>query len=378
MCRMKKVFNLILAIAFLAGCSRKAPVEVEQAPSLTLKYAEGFTMRKEGRATFVSVNYPYQGATSGYHYLLVPRGEEVPAHTPDTQVIEVPIQKIVCTSTTHLPHLEYLGLAETLVGFPTTDYVCSEKIRSRIDSGAVKELGIDKGMNIELLYSLHPDLVMGYAMSADLGQLKKIQELKIPVVINAEYLERNPLGRAEWIKFTALFFQKEAAADSVFRQIETAYNNTKALVAAQEVRPTVLSGVVYGDAWFMPGGQNYAARLLQDAGCDYFWKEDTSNGFLELSFESVFQKAKNAELWIGVASFNSLDELKASDGRYALFAPFQSHHVYTYNARLGAKGGNEFLELGYLRPDLILNDLVKIAHPALLPDYSLYFHKKLE
>jgi iron complex transport system substrate-binding protein len=375
---MKKVFNMIIAAALLLSCARKAPDEaIDKSADVTLKYAEGFSVRKEGTATFVSVNYPYQGATSGYHYLLVPRGEEVPAHTPDTQVIEVPIERIVCTSTTHLPHLEYLGLTESLVGFPTTDYVCSEKIRARIDSGAVKELGIDKGMNIELLYSLHPELVMGYAMSADLGQLKKIQELKIPVVINAEYLERNPLGRAEWIKFTALFFQKERAADSVFQNIEEAYLRTKELVASQNVRPSVVSGVVYGDAWFMPGGQNYAARLLEDAGCNYLWKDDTSNGFLELSFESVFQKAKNADLWIGVASFNSLDELKASDGRYALFAPFQARQVYTYNARIGAKGGNEFLELGYLRPDLILNDLVKIAHPALLPEYSLFFHKKL-
>jgi iron complex transport system substrate-binding protein len=34
--------------------------------------------------------------------------------------------------------------------------------------------------------------------------------------------------------------------------------------------------------------------------------------------------------------------------------------------------------LGYLRPDLILKDLVKIAHPELLPDYELFFHKRLD
>jgi iron complex transport system substrate-binding protein len=27
---------------------------------------------------------------------------------------------------------------------------------------------------------------------------------------------------------------------------------------------------------------------------------------------------------------------------------------------------------------MILQDLVKIAHPELLPDYTLYFHKHLE
>ncbi|MFN7435963.1 MAG: hypothetical protein ACK5SJ_05930 [Bacteroidota bacterium] len=52
--------------------------------------------------------------------------------------------------------------------------------------------------------------------------------------------------------------------------------------------------------------------------------------------------------------------------------------MYSYDARKGTKGGSEFLELGYLRPDLILKDLVKIAHPELLPDYTLYFHNRLE
>jgi iron complex transport system substrate-binding protein len=185
------------------------------------------------------------------------------------------------------------------------------------------------------------------------------------------------LGRADWIKFMALFFNKEKKADSIFRFIEGEYNKTKALVKGVADRPTVMSGIVYGDTWFLPGGQNYAARLLEDAGCHYLWKEDPSNGFLELSFESVYAKAKGADLWIGVGSFRSLAEIKAAEERYTSFRPFQGGKVYTYNSRQGATGGSEFLELGYLRPDLILNDLVKIAHPEMLPEYSLYFYGQL-
>ena len=108
------------------------------------------------------------------------------------------------------------------------------------------------------------------------------------------------------------------------------------------------------------------------------WEENTSNGFLQLSFESVYEKAYKADLWIGVASFKSLKEIESADKRYAKFRPFQTSQVYTYDARKGAKGGSEFLELGYLRPDLILQDLVKIIHPDLLPEHTLYFHKKLQ
>ena len=219
---------------------------------------------------------------------------------------------------------------------------------------------------------------MGYAMSSDLGQLKKIKELGMPVVLNAEYLEKHPLGRAEWIKFMALFFNKEKEADSAFQFIEKEYLTTQALAGKNSSRPTVLSGIVYGDAWFMPGGKNYAAQLLNDAGCNYLWKETESNGFLEISFESVFAKAKDADLWIGVGSYKSLKEIEASEKRYALFKPFKEKNIYSFNARQGAKGGSEFLELGYLRPDLILKDLVKIAHPELLKNHQLYFYKKLE
>jgi iron complex transport system substrate-binding protein len=92
----------------------------------------------------------------------------------------------------------------------------------------------------------------------------------------------------------------------------------------------------------------------------------------------VYEKAHEANLWIGVASFSSLDEIKNADGRYTKFKPYQTGNVYTYDFRKGAKGGSEYLELGYMRPDIILKDLVKIAHPELLPEYELYFHKKLE
>jgi iron complex transport system substrate-binding protein len=128
----------------------------------------------------------------------------------------------------------------------------------------------------------------------------------------------------------------------------------------------------------MPGGQNYAAKFFKDAGCEYLWSSDSTKGSLQLGFEAVYEKANAADLWIGVASFTTLEEIKNADERYTKFNPYRTKQVYTYSARKGAKGGSEFFELGYLRPDILLNDLVKIAHPELLPEYELYFHKQLQ
>ena len=373
---------ILLILCLVPGCSHEkssshTTARVGDEESI-VRYAEGFNVRNVGNARLVEVTYPFQGANSGYHYLLVPKGEQPPPHDEKTRVIYTPVESIVCTSTTHVPLLDYLGETNKLVGFPTTDYISSDKMRARIDSGHVVDLGVDKGLNLERLAVLNPALVMGYTMSADYGQFKKIESLGIPVVINGEYLEQHPLGRAEWIKFMALFFGKEKMADSVFSVIENNYLEARSLVKSNDRRPTVMSGIVYGDAWFLPGGQNYAAKLFKDAGCLYLWEDNESNGFLELSFESIYAKARGADLWIGTGSYKTLKEIAAADKRYTGFDAFREGRVYNYDARQGARGGNEFLELGYLRPDLILRDLIRISHPAALPDHELFFHRKLE
>lgn len=381
-----KATPILLAVAsilLLIGCEQKQQVIAQgnkgDTTRWSLKYATGFSVKYHADYKEVEVLYPFQGASSGYTYLLVPHTKPIPQdERRNVRIIRTPLRSIVCTSTTHIPLLDYLGETNKLVGFPTTDYISSQAMRKRVDSNQVTDLGVDKGLNLELLTALKPGMVMGYTMSSDYGSFAKIEQLGVPFVLNGEYLEKHPLGRAEWIKFMALFFDKEEQADSVFSSIEKEYLATQALVKDTVNRPTVFSGVVYGDAWFLPGGENYASKILKDAGCQYLWEDDESQGYLELSFESVFDKAREADFWIGVATFKTLTELKNSDHRYAKFRAFQQKNVFTYDARKGAKGGSEFLELGYLRPDIILKDLVKITHPEVLPDYQLYFHKKVD
>src|SRR5687768_15819215 len=188
--RMKIQTTIISSILFLAACgdknsSEKTIEKVAGNDSLVVKYAEGFTVSRRGNSKQVTVTYPFQGATSGYSYLLVPRGEEPPAHDQETRIIYTPLETIVCTSTTHIPLLDYIGETDRLIGFPTIDYISSEKMRKRIDADAVTDLGIDKGLNLEKLAVLNPGAVMGYTMSGDYGQFRKIEALGIPVVINA-------------------------------------------------------------------------------------------------------------------------------------------------------------------------------------------------
>ncbi|MBK8291388.1 MAG: hypothetical protein IPK96_11105 [Flammeovirgaceae bacterium] len=121
-------FNSIVTLfaLFLVSCGQQKKSDTVSLPT-QLKYATGFSVRAEGNSKHVIINLPYPGAEEAYHYLLVPQGEEVPAHDNQTQVVYTPIKKIVCTSTTHIPLLDYINETEALIGFPTTDYISSKK-----------------------------------------------------------------------------------------------------------------------------------------------------------------------------------------------------------------------------------------------------------
>lgn len=375
---MNNLLGFITIITLIAGCtgSVKERNDDFNYEAIELKYATGFTIDKTSEFYLVKILTPYKGAANPLVYVFYNRRQDKPNIEADGY-IPIPVKTIVCTSTTHIPLLNYLDETTALTGFPTLDYISSETMRKRIDANEIEELGIDEAINIETLINISPEVVMGYSLSGDFGQFNLIEEAGIPVVLNAEYLEQHPLGRAEWIKMAGLLFDKEDKADSVFNFIEAQYLEARNLAANSTIKPTVMSGIVYGDSWFVPGGQNYAAKILQDAGFRYIWEQDTSSAFLPLSFESVFDQANEADFWIGIGSFKTLNQLSANDSRYEAFSPFQNHHIYSYDKRIGAKGGSEFLELGYLRPDLILRDLVHIGHPNLLPDHELFFHFKL-
>ena len=360
------------------SCNPQKEYLTESGTKIQLQYANGFGIEEFDGYKKVAILSPFQGASSGFTYYLVPKGAKIPESIQDKSIVRVPVESIVCTSTTHIPLLEYLEVAGTLKGFPNTDYISSKLVREMINKKQVTDLGREQGINMEILLSIEPELVMGYLVTGDLGQLGKIEQMGIPVIINAEYMETHPLGRAEWIKFVAVFYNKSTKADSIFSEIEHRYNLAKEKANNTTDRPGVLSGVVYGDTWFMPGGKNYASKIINDAGGNYLWKDDSSSGFLELGFEVVYEKAYNADYWIGTASYNTLRDLEEGDVRYSMFGPFKSGKVFSYNKRVGEKGGNEYLELGYLRPDLILNDLVMILHPEYYQEDELFFFMPLQ
>lgn len=381
---MNKTLLIFLFISFCSCKQTKKEIisSTVLSQSTNIDFAQGFTIEERSPdLTIIKVSSPWPDSETGFSYALVSKNK-LASITLDKDaydaIIAVPVEEMVVTSTTHIPALEALGEANKLVGFPDTEYVSSPKTRKRINDGLVKELGNNESLNSEIVIALNPEVVVGFSINHENKAYETIQRSNIPVVYNGDWTEETPLGKAEWIKFFAPFFQKEKEADSIFRNIRDNYNNARTLAKKANKRPSVLSGALYKDIWYLPGGKSWASRFIQDANAEYFWENTTSNGSLSLSLESVIERAQNADFWVAPSQFGSYLELKEANRHYAQFAAYRNNKIYTYANSKGATGGLLYFELAPHRPDLVLKDLIHIFHPELLPDYIPTFFKPLD
>jgi iron complex transport system substrate-binding protein len=265
-----------------------------------------------------------------------------------------------------------------LVGFPHTDYISSPKTRQLIDAGKVKNIGQNEKLDTEQLIDLSPNLIVAFGIDNSNPTIDNLQKSGLKVLIQADWMEQTPLGKAEWIKLYGVLFGKEKEAEILFNDIVKSYKETLALVAQKKTNPTVLYGSMYQEQWFVAKGDSWVAQFLKDAKSNYLWSTTKGTGSLSLSFEKILEKAQKAEYWIATGSFKNLAELQNSNPHYQQFDAVKNKNVYTFENKHGATGGTVYYELAASRPDLVLKDYIKIFHPELLPNYTFTFAEKLQ
>ncbi|WP_348824439.1 ABC transporter substrate-binding protein [Flavobacterium aestuarii] len=373
-----KVILLVILFSFI-GCKKNDKTEIQNDVNTanSIQYAKSLAIHKHNGYTVVTVSNPWPDAVKDFTYILKEKDGIVPDSLKKYPEISVPLKSIVVTSTTNIPFLEMLGVEKSLVGFPHTDYISSEKTRALIDAGSVKNVGQNEKLNIEQLIELSPELIVTFGIDNNNPSIENLQKSGLKVLIQADWMEQSPLGKAEWLKLYGALFGKEKEADALFENIVKEYNNALALVADKKPTSTVLYGSMYQDQWFVARGSSWVAQFMKDAKADYIWKNLEGTGSLGLSFENILDKAKSANFWITTGSFKSLSELGKANPHYSQFDAFANKTIYTFEEKLGATGGTVFYELSPARPDLVLKDYIKIFHPDLLPDYTFTFATKL-
>ncbi len=376
--KLQNTLSLVFLFVLFFSCKTEQKQPVLQELKTSIKHSKGFDIQEFDTYTKLLIKAPYPKATEQFEYILIPKGNDIPNEVQNLNIIRTPIEKLVVTSTTHIPMLELLQEETSLVGFPNTQYISSEKTRQLIDTRAIKELGKEQDINTEVLLDLAPELVVGFSMSSNNKMFENIQKAGIQVLLNGDWLEETPLGRAEWLKFFGVLFNKETQADSIFNTIESDYNKAVLLAKNATSKPTILSGVQFKDVWSLPAGDSFVAQFLKDANTNYLWADSNGKGSLSLSFEIVFEKAKTAQLWIAPGHYASYEQLKDANAHYTQFDAFNTKNIYSFNNKKGANGGGIYYELAPMQPHIVLKDIIKIAHPELLPNYTPYFLAQLQ
>jgi iron complex transport system substrate-binding protein len=371
---------ILLFLLSLIGCKKNDSVSKNQTEHSknSIQYAKGLEIYKHNGFSILKITNPWPNSKEKFTYILQEKNGIIPDSLQQFIVIPIPLKSIVVTSTTHIPSLELLGVENTLVGFPNTDYISSATTRKLIDIGKVQEVGVNENLNTEVLINMQPDLIVSFGLNDSNPTLDNLQKSGLKVMLNGDWTEQSPLGKAEWIKFFGALYGLDSKANAIFSKIEKEYNSTLALTKKATTKPTVLSGAMYQKQWYVPQGESWASLFLKEAQSHYLWAETKGTGSLSVPFEAVLEKAKNAEFWIAPGDFSSLKEMTDSHPHYNQFSSFKNKKVYSYSIKKGAKGGILYFELSPTRPDLVLKDLIKIFHPELLPDYKLFFFQKLE
>ena len=377
---LRKIFIIIVLFVglFFVQCKKESKLETKTSVENNVKYATGFSIENYDNYAVVTVKKPWPNATKDYKYILKNKTGILPDSLKNNTIIAIPIQSIVVTSTTHIPSLEMLDVEKTLVGFPNLKYVSSEKVRALIDAKKVKELGNNQSLNTEVIIDLQPDVIIGYGLDNNNPTLDNLIKSGLKVMLNGDWNEQTPLGKAEWIKFFGALYDKQEQANELFSKIEKDYLNTIEIAKKATTKPSILAGDIFEGKWYMPSGTSWGSLILKQANSNYLWQESTGTGSLSLSFETVFEKAKNADVWITSGQFSALKQMTDSNPHYSQFKAFKTNNVYSFASKKGKTGGILYYELAPNRPDIVLKDLVKILHPELLVGYKPFFFEKLK
>ena len=374
---MRILYGLILSLTSLTllSCGSRTSGFLGGGDSVQFKYATLPSIVSYDGFTVVTIANPWKEGKALHTYVLVPRDQQVPVHLPKGTVIRTPLEKAVVFTTVHCALLMDLGCRDKIAGVADLKYIKIPWIQRQAKNGYIVDCG--DGMNplIEKIIDLHPDAIL-LSPFENSGGYGKLEDIGIPLVECAEYMEVSPLARSEWMRFYGLLFGCEKAANRLFAEVEKNYTNLKD--RAQEAgqgRSVVVDSQV-GSVWYVPGGRSTIGQMIADAGGRYPWADDEHSGSLSLPFETVLEEAFDTEVWMFRYDSDkpmSRERFLSEKDGYDQFRAFQSGELYGCNVRT-----SRFYEESPFRPDRLLSDFIQILHPEMKGLGPLRYYKKIE
>lgn len=362
---------VLVAVLLTTSCFRSGhgAGNVLDVQDSVITAAKLLSMERTPQYTVVAVGDPWKGGVL-HRYVLVPREADLPADLPDGTVVRTPVKNALVYSSVHTSLFNELGCLNAVRGVVDSQYFIDSVLVAGVKAGTIADCGNSMNPTVEKVIDMNPDaILLSPYQDASYGQIAK---LDIPIIECADYLEYDPLGRAEWVKFYGELVGERERADSLYHAVVTAYNDVKKVAAGAASRPTVVTEMVISGVWSVPGGQSYMARILHDAGANYLWADDDNTGSLSLDFNQVLAVAQDADYWF--IKWTNINKLSDLQGAYELnkeMAAFKNKRVYVCDT-----DKTRFFDRIPFHPEVLLREFAAILHPELFPDYQnqMYHH----
>ena len=275
-----------------------------------------------------------------------------------TVSLSAPKTRIICMSTSQVAALDEIGADSLVAAVSGLKYLTNQQLHDR----NCPDIGYEASLDYEKILDICPDLLVTYTISASEPQyIAKLKSLGIPVLIIFEQYESHPLAKAEYVRLYGALIGRQAKADSCFRAVRNRYCELADSVAKlDKEKLSVLMNIPYGDAWYIPGADNYMSRMIQDAGGDVLGAKPGRSSSV-ISIEKAYKLSQEADIWFNPGHCRTRQQLSEIHQLFPLFGPIvRSLPIYNNTLRTTPEGGNDFWESGAVRPDLVLEDLVKI------------------
>lgn len=370
---MRLLPYLLLLSLLLQGCRPSKGEEESRSLPPGNQYATNFQLIvEEGECREIKIIEEWSGKKLLHSYPIV-KGESL------YQAIEIPLKRVICMSSSHLPYLSLLGVEESLKGISGANYISDSLFRAKVASGEIVDIGFEGSLNFELVLQLQPDLLISYGISDQNNlYLKKLRDAGIKVLALGDYQESHPLGKLEYIKLFGVLYGKEREADSIYNSIKELYLESAERVANIANRKKVLLNAPWKEVWYIPGSENYISTLIREAGGEVVLARKGERGSFPFSTEEIALAIEEAEIWLHPNLYNSLKELKELSPLIGSFHLIEEGKVFNNTKRVTVGGGSDFWERGAVEPHLILNDLITILHSKEIKEEELVYYKLLK
>jgi len=361
--RFMKSLAFIFFCLVLSACNDSKPNSSSQVSAQASDQTH-FSIKDSIGITIIEVVEPFLNSSKVERYVLFKKVQGKPKGIKADVFIELPIERIGVNSTTHLGYLKALGKEDKIVAASNTELFYDKGFQKRIQEGRVTQLG-NRSMNTELVIESELDVLFTFAIdAASYSAVERLRALGQPVILISEFMESDPLEKAQWLKVFAAFFDEttEQKANAHLQKVQQRYDSIKNISMLSSFLPKVAIGLPWKGTWYVSGGESYQAKLINDASARYIWKDHEQSASVPLDIETAISKGMQADFWINPGRLATAQDVKNSNTVFEQFSSFKNQTIYTNYKRSNKLGANDYWEMGVVRPDLILSDLFSIFH----------------